>query len=161
MSESKERRVVVWDPARQLDDGTIIDEKEAHPLRSKGVAMLPIVPGLTALSGAGGWVKRSFGYGDSLSSTLPGYAARIVLYCDSAFAGLHWVARLVVDKSSRQAESLLAGTGTTGTLRLVSDPSQRNRYTCAVNAFSMAPDLTKLGRPDEWRGWTIEGRGKM
>jgi hypothetical protein len=163
--------VVVWDPTGRWHEGSIMGE-EAKAAESTGAVLLPVDTDSLRLSGVGGWSKRTYGEGVVLGQ-MNGPAAPIVLYCTPNLFEVSWAARLVPAPlthgssgleaiADRARAALLDGHGANGVLRIASDTSQRApRAHAPIGSHVVAPDIRKLGKPDQFGGWTVRGHSKV
>lgn len=149
---SKEH-VVVWDPEGNFRDGEIIEATREPKLAAEGAVMLPIDSALLRRSGAGGWVKRSWGQG-----VVPVNNRRfcpIVINVPSSLQGeLNWKARLIATGEIAPR----------GTLSLSCDSSQPGVSTAAGVSQTGGPvQLQKLITPQSrfYDGWIVGGQLRL
>jgi hypothetical protein len=123
------------------------------------VALLPVVPELFRLSGAGGYFRRGWGAGWPLDGVHPVMSAQMVLFCDRDRTLLHWCARLAQTEESEARR--LAGTRPQGQLRLAADTSQRTPHALKLTPQGPPVDVSQLGAPDARGGWLIQGKSTL
>jgi len=150
--------VVVDDPEGIYYVGSLVDASRARQLSTRGVTVLPFAAPMMKLSGAGGYVLRSWGAGWPLDDLHPAMTSQLLLYVDPSCRVLHWRARV---SPAENAPWLTDGTVPQGSLRIAADSSQR-----APNAARLVPqdspvDVSRLGRPDSRGGWIVGGKASV
>jgi hypothetical protein len=151
--------IVVWDPTGRHHEGELIGRQQAVLLANKGIAMLPIDPSLLRRSGAGGWIKRSWGAGAEPLSSRRFCLVTICISASASAKALYWKARLV--RIAEPANGQEASTPR-GTLTLSADSSQPGiSSTVGVGQESPPVHLHMLGAADKYNGWTVGGKLRL
>ena len=113
-------------------------------------ALLPVAQQLLSESnGIAGYFYRGWGAGWKFEANRIEHGCPMVLWAVPGIPVLHWVARI------EQVHS--RGIPPSGSLRLVSNPSQPGAMQCGLSstATSSHVDLNSLGCPDKHGGWTV------
>jgi len=143
-------QIVVYDPADEYWEGSLVEDNRAAQLEARGVVLLPVEASLFKLSGVGAYHRRAWGAGYPLSNATPRMNCPLTIFVVPECHSLHWVARLVPDPH--------LAVDPTGTLRIVIDSDQPGG---SLGGFSMVDpgvDCSKLGPPDNDGGWQIGGK---
>jgi len=150
--------VVVADPTGRFREGELIDRSLMASLASKGTVMLPIEPSLLQRSGAGGWVKRSWGQGVIPISNRR-FGSIVINVPPSLQGELHWKA-LVARETEPEHEQ--EGSAPRGTLTLSCDSSQPGVSVAAgvgqVGGPVQLHTLSSTAMARLYNGWIVGGR---
>jgi hypothetical protein len=161
VNEAHPEWIVVEDPRREWNEGSLVEAAKARQLASRGVTLMPVVTRYFR-EGDGGFFKRAWGSGYPLSRDTPRLHCPMVVHLDPSVPThgvnrgstcvVHWRARLVSGEP---------GTRRQGQLRLSFDTGQS-----VVQQVTFAPgyggpvNLATIGEPDERGGWTIGGENQ-
>jgi hypothetical protein len=152
--------IVVEDPTDTYWEGAHVDAIRAAQLRARGVALLPVVADVLVRAGVGGYHKRGWGAGWSLTTTIPRIASPMSMYCVKEMSKIHWCARLVLEPE--YLIKLREGVLLEGHLRVASDYGQPFPSKAGVNPEDVVDirQLTEkqLGHHD---GFLVGGTAKV
>jgi hypothetical protein len=150
-----EHAVVVDDPIHDYWDGAVISSAEAVAINARGGCTLPLLAEQLQVSGAGGYVKRSWGGGLPLDMRAPAIVAPLALHCEPRIRGLVWRARLVRDTIHPVAQP-------DGRVRFTGDTGRRGTHGAIYQELEKSSGLVReFPRPDAQGGWTIGGAGSV
>lgn len=154
--------VVVDDPAGDWLEGSVVDANRAQQLRARGTCVLPFDPGLARQCGVGGYMRRGWGAGYPIDSSLPRMHCPLTVFTTPDKSSIHWAVRLEPSKEVRdQVRALLSqqdapdDTGILGSIQLAADPSQPLQVRAGLEHAGSPVHMSSLGRPDERGGWTV------
>ncbi len=159
-------KIVVWDPAGEYWEGSLVDDKVAAALVPRGVVLLPVQGDLLVRSGIGGFCKRAWGAGWPLNYIAPRMCCPLTIFIPAAIAAdspprtLHWAIRLVPEVG-HVAAAKEGARFTQGVIRIVADTSQAMARTSAIATQDPPHDGSKLGKLDEHGGWALMGCGRI
>lgn len=143
--------IVVDDPRGEWNEGSLVEESRARVLTSEGVALLPVDSQLFRYSGVGGYARRAWGSGISLSNQHPRLLVPMTLFVDQTVRNLNWLVRLIPDAEMPGIRRF------NGILRLMQDSSQAHSAVGGLGAATQSFDLSEIGAPDAQGGWTLRG----
>jgi hypothetical protein len=146
--------VVVDDPRGEWRDGSLVKRSTAAVLASRGLALLPLTPGLLH-AGCGGYVKRAWGSGVPLDFGTPRLTCPISIFGTALARHLRWAMRLVA--GAEVLERIRLGQPFEGTVHVSADTSQRGCLVAGVRQVEPPMNARALGPADEEGGWTLEG----
>jgi hypothetical protein len=118
--------IVVEDLEKRYLEGEVVDETKARQAESWGAVLLPVDPDTVRRSGVGGYYRRAWGKGLTLSNPTPRMVAPLMLFMSKANSRLIWRARLVPDDAV--VGRWLEGATFEGFLRIVPDSSQESPH---------------------------------
>lgn len=138
--------MVLFDPQGTYWEGALVSGDVARVIRSNRGATIPIDTDLLNLNAVAGYYSRSFGGGIKPSTAVPARICPMLLYTVPPGTVLNWRLRL----------QAVEGEQPTGSLRIVTDSSQRNAYAGGLNAGEgSGVAFGQLGDPDQFGGWEV------
>lgn len=153
-----EKKIVVWDPAGEFWEGSLIDPAKEGAIRTRGGVVLPTTPELFHLSGVGAFMKRAWGSGWPLDQPAFKSCCPMTVYATPLMEVAHWAARLMPDPSA--AERYAEGELPSGQIQLVADTPQGNAWRASVRSKNLVQGAA-LGRPDADGGWSVGGEAHV
>lgn len=136
----------------ELPEGTRMNRSLLKKVDPLGDVALPVANEcLDDRNAIGGYFYRGWGTGWNFEANRIEHGCPMVLWAVPGIPVLHWVARIERVHSRAIPPS--------GSLRLVSNPSQPGAMQCGLSstATSSHVDLNSLGLPDQHGGWTVGG----
>jgi hypothetical protein len=143
--------VVVHDPEGVEAEGEILEGQRAEVARSRGIAVLPVVPALLRRNAFAGWARRAYGRGWRYDAARGSRGCPLTLHVAADHPTIHWTARIVRDETLGEPS---------GTLRFATDTAQISSSATGIINEENPPNLATLGAPDAHGGWTISGRAQ-
>lgn len=140
--------ILIDDPHGTMRRGQILTEAEARAASVRRAALMPLDPDALGRSGMAGYVARDFGDGIAPGNN-SGPFAPFSIYLPHGDLRLHWRACLVRPANARSS-------GTSGILRLATDPAQAHTQACGLaptEAFNIETAMSGESRKDE--SWVI------
>lgn len=161
-----EQKYIVVEPANHpwrdgtLREGQIVGQREYLQLKAAGVVMLPYAEPLARLSGVGGYHRRAWGEGITLSGLTPRLACPLTVFLTTQQrAKLSWCALAVPDAETMR--DLGAGRRPyTGRVQLAGDQSQAIASKIVTTGNGGMVQLDGLGSPQyrkDLGGFLLEG----
>jgi hypothetical protein len=151
--------IMVWDPTGEIPDGTLLAAQAASQKAAQGCVLLATDTSVHSDQAFGAFAKRSWGPGFP-SEDLPGmrYFAPLAMYGEPIHTKLSWAARL---RQVQPSDVSGAPIGMGGQCALNPFTAQRGSGHLAFAANEMPQQMSHLGPPDAWGGWTLKGSANV
>lgn len=146
------RRVVIWDPAGEFREGSVVEGAHHDLVLARKAATLPVEPDAMTRNGCAGWVKRAWGDGVDFHRDVSRQGCPVAIHIVPRFQVLNWIACVEPTQDLEHVR---------GRLRLAADTKQVGTMSAGIGSTEKPIIFDDREPPGKHGVWLVGGRQKI